>query len=66
MHTLPRNIVGDTGVVFRYVVTHVADVGLIIRGLRKEGQTGDEDVPQASCLENSNHPVVENNTVLFK
>lgn len=65
MHTLPRNIVGDTGVVFRYVVTHVADVGLIIRGLRKEGQT-DEDVPQASCLENSDHPTVESNTVLFK
>lgn len=66
MHTLPRNIVGNTGVVFRYVVAHVADVGLIIRGLRKEGQTGDEDVPQASCLENSDDPMVEGNTVLFK
>jgi hypothetical protein len=38
MLTLPRNVVGDTGVVLRYVVTHVADVGLIIRSLRKEGR----------------------------
>lgn len=44
MHTLPRNVVGDTGVVLRYVVTHVADVGLVIGSLRKEGRKGQEVV----------------------
>lgn len=50
MRTLPRNIVRDTGVVFRYVITHVADVGLIIRSLREQGEGGDKNVPQASGL----------------
>lgn len=65
MHTLPRNIVRHTGVVFRYVITHVADVGLVIRGLREEGQRGEENVSQASCLESSDHQMVKSSRVLF-